>query len=267
MWFRPFKVAIEQLPFYNYSVRLIRFIKNPAIDTTTDISNNELRYAVLDIFSSLVLVSGIVALLGHLAYPSSVLHFDVLAVAHNFYAPLVFFCYALLYSIALTSVCGIIHWLKHRTRQHSLSAIFLLPFYHCLRFYAVVTILAVFLFIYGMNTLFIYGIPFFVETLLDAIITLSGAIVCLYLFFRILVKPIAQHFQLLRKRWLNLLATLVIACLAFEANLLLPDALSNKMAHTDKLCKQLSKAPFIQKQHLDQSFVFEHCINNTNGTN
>lgn len=213
----PFKVLIEKVPFFEYLVRLVKFIWNPRIEKASEFSTGYMRYALWDIVSviSLFTVSvGVMNLVDNNNYSDSL---NIFKNQFTFYFQFGYYAFwSTLIFFILTSVIVSVLNLELRFKEAFLCS-FQYARYYALLLFLFFPLIAWYIhyLLYEVTSLKVYVS----ENLFKSSCILG---VFAWLYVRCLLKPLINFSQLFSNRKITAVTFIVLSWMSFTLNMYAP---------------------------------------------
>lgn len=250
LYYTPFKILIEKVPFLEYFARLVMFIRNPRIEVEPEFSSGNMRYALWDIVSviSLFTVSvGLINLFDNKNYSDSLSLFKN---QFTFYFQFGYYAFwsGLIFFI-LTSVVLTVRFLEFRIKDAFLCT------FQYVRYYALFLFLFFPLIAWYINHL-TYEVTslkaYISENPLKSYIILA---VFVWLYIRCFLKPVTDFSSLFSNRKLTGFIFIILSLGSFSLNIYAP-SIGILNFDPEKICKLMlsnskhKNSPLSVKQQL-----------------
>lgn len=240
----PIKITIEGLPFYKYIIRMIKFFRNPEIETS-ELKNNPLRFSIFDVFNSLGLTSVIAFFLLWLI--PGLIKIEVAKIFNPVYITILFLYYSLNFSIFMSfSLTTLSYTLKCDNTLIFWKSIQLV-FLHCVRFYSLVLIVCAVIFLWGLNSFYLYGKIFFIDNIILRwlFLVLFIGFFFIYCHLKLLIFPIVNFLFKKKYKKMKYFFILVSLLSSIFLNWYMPEIPVKYLFDSKEFIRQFETSPYI----------------------
>ncbi|MEW6990465.1 hypothetical protein AADZ91_07215 [Colwelliaceae bacterium 6441] len=237
------KKSLEKLPFFNYIIRLIYYIKSPEI-TNTSQTKEQLEHSLLDVFNALglVVVSSVLIVL----YQEDYSHFNAYKVLNPLYVAASYISYGLFFSFFMALLVKLISMLPFNNTQNAINGVFYTIFCHSLRFYAAFGFFLGILFVHVIGTILTKGTT--VEVALEHWFFYIYVLVTIVWFpIRLYIRPTLKLMSPTKYKWMTSTLVVLSILVVTTLNQFIPKVFGDKMLNHEELCKVAKSGNFYKK--------------------
>lgn len=239
MYRLPFVILREKVPFIEFVVRNLQLFVNPKVESETQFSTGDMKYALWDIVLSLTLTGIVITLIAMVVGSSDFV--QALSIFGSQFEGLIHFGYYGYFSTAIFFIISLVI-LTAKERNKTVFKRAFLASMHYARYYAFVLILFVPLFYYlaYQSIINIVGINEYIKAK-----SLESWVVLLFFFVTFMwacARPLHLYLKIFKNKLYSYLIVFVMTGSAYSASTLAPNlpglSMNNKI-----LCELFKKSP------------------------